>query len=83
MLFIGVFIGVLLWFIFFEYYTSLVFQMVKNLLTMQEAQVQSLGRDDPLEKEMATHSIILGWSIPRTEEPGGLQSKVLQRVGQD
>ena len=83
MLFIGVFIGVLFWFIFLEYYTSLVFQMVKNLLTMQEAQVQSLGRDDPLEKEMATHSIILGWSIPRTEEPGGLQSKVLQRVGQD
>ena len=82
MLFIGVFIGVLFGF-FLEYYTSLVFQMVKNLLTMQEAQVQSLGRDDPLEKEMATHSIILGWSIPRTEEPGGLQSKVLQRVGQD
>ena len=82
MLFIGVFIGVLFGF-FLEDYTSLVFQMVKNLLTMQEAQVQSLGRDDPLEKEMATHSIILGWSIPRTEEPGGLQSKVLQRVGQD
>ena len=82
MLFIGVFIGVLFG-VFLEYYTSLVFQMVKNLLTMQEAQVQSLGRDDPLEKEMATHSIILGWSIPRTEEPGGLQSKVLQRVGQD
>ena len=82
MLFIGVFIGVLFGF-FLEYYTSLVFQMVKNLLTMQEAQVQSLGRDDPLEKEMATHSIILGWSIPRTEEPGGLQSKVLQRVGHD
>ena len=82
MLFIGVFIGVLFG-VFLEYYTSLVFQMVKNLLTMQEAQVQSLGRDDPLKKEMATHSIILGWSIPRTEEPGGLQSKVLQRVGQD
>ena len=69
---------------FWSIFTSLVLQMEKNLLTMREAQVQSLGRaDDPLEKEMATHSIIFAWSVPRTEEPGGLQSIVLQRVGQD
>jgi len=48
--------------------------MVKNLLAVQETQVQSLGREDPLEKEMATHSRILAWKIPWTEEPGGLQS---------
>ena len=53
---------------------SLVTQMVKNLPAMQEARVQSLGQDDPLEKEMATHSSILAWRIPWTEEPGGLQS---------
>ena len=52
---------------------SLVAQMVKNLPAMQEAKVQSLGWDDPLEKGMATHSSILAWRIPRTEEPGGLQ----------
>ena len=49
-------------------------QMVKNLPAMQEVRVQSLGQDDPLEKEMATHSSILAWRIPWTEEPGGLQS---------
>ena len=71
-------------FFFWSIFTSLVLQMENNLLTMREAQVQSLGRaDDPLEKEMATHSIIFAWSVPRTEEPGGLQSIVLQRVGQD
>ena len=47
-------------------------QMVKNLPVMQETQVRSLGLEDPLEKEMATHSSILTWRIPRTEEPGGL-----------
>ena len=48
---------------------------VKNLPAMQEMQVQSLGQDSPLEEEMATHSSILSWEIPQTEEPGGLQSK--------
>ena len=48
---------------------------------MQETRVQSLGQEDPLEKEMATHSSILAWRIPWTEEPGGLQSTGLQRVG--
>ena len=48
--------------------------MVKNLLAMQETQVQSLGGEDPLEEEMATHSSILAWRIPWTEEPGSLQS---------
>ena len=47
---------------------------VKNLPAVQETQVQSLGREDPLEKGMATHSSILAWRIPWTEEPGGLQS---------
>ena len=46
-------------------------------------QIHSLGREDPLEEEMATHSSILAWRIPRTEEPGGLQSMGLQRVGHD
>ena len=55
--------------------------MVKHLPTMQETQVLSLGWEDPLEKEMAAHSSILAWKIPWTEEPGGLQSTGLQRVG--
>ena len=55
--------------------------MVKSLPAMWEIQVQSLGRDDPLEKGMATHSNTLSWRIPWTEEPGGLQSLGLQRVG--
>jgi len=46
--------------------------VIKNLLTMQETQVQSLGRKDPLEKEMATHSSIFAWQIPWVEEPGGV-----------
>ena len=50
--------------------TSLVAQMVKHLPTMQETQVRSLGWEDPLEKEMATHSSTLAWKIPWTEEPG-------------
>ena len=53
---------------------SLVVQSVKNLPVIQETAVQSLGWEDPLEKEMATHSSILAWRIPWTEEPGGLQS---------
>ena len=56
-------------------------EMVKNLLAMQETQVGSLGREDPLEKEMATHSSTLAWSIPWREEPGRLQSMGSQRVG--
>ena len=52
--------------------------MVENPPTKQETQVQSLGREDPLEEKMATHSSILAWEIPRTEEPGGLQSMRLQ-----
>ena len=55
--------------------------MVKHLPTMRETGVRSLGREDPLEKEMATHSSILAWKIPRTEEPGRLQSMESQRVG--
>ena len=57
--------------------------MVKNLPTMQEMQVQSLGWEDPLEKELATHSSILAWRIPWTEETGGLQSMGSQRVEHD
>jgi len=60
---------------------SLVAQSVKNLPAVQETQVQSLGWEDPLEKEMATHSSILAWKILWTEEPGGLQSMGSQRVG--
>ena len=58
-------------------------QMVKYLPTMWKTQVQSLGREDPLEKEMATHSSILAWKIPWTEEPGRLQSMESKRVGHD
>ena len=53
--------------------------MVKNLPAMQEMQVQSLGQKDPLEEEMATHSSVLAWGIPWTEEPGGLWSVGLQK----
>ena len=60
--------------------TSLVVQMVKRLSTMQETQVQSLGQEDPLEKEMAPHSSTLAWKILWTEEPGRLQSMGSQRV---
>ena len=56
-------------------------QMVKHLPTMQETQVQSLGWEDLLEKEMATHFTIFAWKIPWTEEPGRLQSLGSQRVG--
>ena len=60
-----------------------VVQMVKNLPAMQETWVQSLGQEDPLEKEMATHSSIIAWEVPWTEKPGGLQSVGLQRVRHD
>ena len=58
-------------------------QMLKNLSAVQETQVQSLGQEDPLEKAMATHSSILAWRSPWTEEPGGLQSIGLQRARHD
>ena len=57
--------------------------MVKTLPAMQETWVQSLGWEDPMEKEKATHFSILAWRIPWTEEPGELQSVGLQRVGQE
>ena len=58
-------------------------QMAKNLPAMQENKIHSLGQEDPLEEEMATHCNILTWKIPSTEEPGGPQTMGLQRVGQD
>ena len=75
-------------FFFFKYIymhggASLVAQMVKRLPAMRETQVRSLGWQDPLEKEMATHSSTLAWKIPWTEEPGRLQSMGSQRVGHD
>ena len=54
-------------------------QTVKNLLAMQETGVRSLGHEDALEKEVATHSSILAWEVPRTQEPGGLQSMGLPK----
>ena len=64
-------------------WASLVAQMVKRLPAMRETQVRFLGREDPLEKEMATHSSTLAWEIPWTEEPDRLWSMGLQRVGHD
>ena len=64
-------------------WASLVAQMVKHLSAMPETQVQSLGWEDPLEKEMAAHSSILAWKIPWTVEPGRLLSMGSQRVGHD
>ena len=58
-------------------------QMVKNPPAMQETRLRSLGQEDPLEKEMSTHSSIFDWRIPWTGEPGGLQSMGSQRVGHD
>ena len=58
-------------------------QMVKRLFAVWETRVLSLGQEDPLEKEMATHSSTLAWKIPWMEEPGGLQSMGSQRVGHD
>ena len=62
---------------------SLVAQRLKRLPAMRETWVRSLGQEDPLEKEMATHSSILAWRSPRTEEPGGLQFTGSQRVRHD
>ena len=63
--------------------SSLVAQPVKNLPVVQKTRVRSLGWEDPLEKEMATHSSILAWKIPWTEEPGTVQFMGLQRVRHD
>ena len=60
---------------------SLVAQLDRICLPMQEMQVRPLGQEDPLEKKMATHSCILAWEIPWTEDPGGLQSMGLQKSG--
>ena len=68
---------------FLTSWASLVAQRVKRLPAMRETRLRSLGREDPLEKEMAPHSSILAWRIPWTEEPGGLQSTESQRVGHD
>ena len=64
-------------------FAYLVAQIVENLPALQETQIQSLGREDPLGKEMATYSSTLPWKIPCTEEPGGLQSMGSLRVGHD
>ena len=64
-------------------WTSLVTQIVKNPPAMQKTKIQPLSQEDSLEKGMATHSSSLAWSIPLTEEPGGLQSVGLQGVGHD
>ena len=61
----------------------IVVQLVKNLPAIQKTEVQSLGRENPLEKEMATHSSILAWKTPWTEKPGGLHPMGWQRVGHD
>ena len=80
--------GLCVWFlpfsiVFSSFMASLVAQMVKSLPAMQETWVRSLGQEDPLEKEMATHSGTLAWKIPWMEEPGRLQSVGSQRVGHD
>ena len=64
-------------------WASLTAQTVKNLFAMQETQARSLDQEDPLKENMATHSSILAWRIPWTEEPGRLQALGLQRVGSD
>ena len=64
-------------------WASLVAQLVKNLPVMRETWVRSLGWEGPLEKGTATHSSILAWRIPGTEEPGGLQTMGSQRAGHD
>ena len=66
-----------------QFWASLVAQRLKHLPAMQETWVRSLGQENPLEKEMATHSSTLAWRIPWTEEPGGLQSTGSQRVRHD
>ena len=69
--------------LWFDLHFPNVAQLVKNLPAVQETQVQSLGWEDPLEKEMETHSSNLAWKISWTEEPGGQQSMGSQRVGHD
>ena len=69
--------------LYLGFWTSLVAQTVKCLPTMRKTGVQFLGWEDPLEKEMAIYSSILAWKIPWTEDPFGLQSMGLQRVGHD
>ena len=69
--------------IFIALFLSLVAQMVMNLPSMQETWIPPLGQENPLEKGIATHSIILAWKIPWTEEPGVLQSMGSHRVGHD
>ena len=66
-----------------NYHTIVLIYMLKNLPAKQETPVRYLGWEDPLEKGTATHSSILAWEIPWTEEPGGLQSMELQTVGHD
>jgi len=78
-----VYIMITFTFIHFFTRTSLVAQTVKNLSTMRETWVPSLGREDPLEKEMAIHSSTIAWKIPWTEEPGRLQSMGSKRVEHD
>ena len=84
------FLSLSLFFFFFSFLRGskptegfLVTQLVKNLPTVQEIRVQSLGLEDRLEKEMATHFSTLAWKIPWTEEPGGLQTMGSERVGHD
>ena len=72
-----------LWSLMLTGWASPIAQLVKNLPAMQETQVRSLDQEDSSEKEMATPSSILAWTIPRTEEPGGLQPIGSQRVGHD
>ena len=82
----SVIVGLVSWLsflLFIHFCVCSVAQRLKHLLAMRETQVQSLGQEDPLEKEMATHSSILAWRIPWMEEPGGLQSTESQRVGHD
>ena len=67
----------------YAFNSFLVAQRVKHLPAMRETRVRSMGREDPLEEEMATHSSILAWKIPWREEPGRLQSMESQRVGHD
>ena len=69
-----------LWQKVYSKWASLISQLVKNLPAMQKTQVQFLGQEDPLEKEMATHSSILAWRIPWTEEPSRLQSMGSQEL---
>ena len=72
-----------IWKTLFIHSASMLAQKLKNFPEMQETQVQTLGQEDPLEKAMATHSIILSLRLPRTEEPGRLQSVGWQRVRHD